>query len=234
MTAPELRQTLTRDLEGRYREIDQVRGTIPITLSVGDQETRRRPLILLLYAHLEGFCVFALREYVRAITLKKLKCVDVKPDILAGAWSTLFADLNSEEKCDLFGRKLTDDSTLHKHWRRRQFIANIEHFLSQPVSISTGAIRSDSNLTSTVLKRNLFVVGISYDFVSPFEKTINALLGRRNAVAHGQDMGGITATDYSEYETCFREITGRLLDYLVEALETEQYRSPVIPVAYVG
>ena len=224
MTASQLRQTLDRDLDSRYHEIDEIRRAISPLLSFIDQERRRRPLLLLLYAHLEGFCVFALREYVKAVNLLKISCAELHPDLLAGAWSSLFNAINAEEKCDLFGKALTDDSKLHKHWRRRQFVKNLDHSLSQPVTIPSDTIRSDSNLTAAVLMRNLFMVGLPHTFVAPFEDTIKELLGRRNAIAHGQDTSGIRAVDYKRYEDCFQEVTGRLLDYLVEAIEAGQYQ----------
>lgn len=60
--------------------------------------------------------------------------------------------------------------------------------------------------------------------MSPYASAIDGLLGRRNAIAHGEDIGGVKPGDYKRYEDAFLEVTGRLTDHLFEALEYELFR----------
>ena len=46
-------------------------------------------------------------------------------------------------------------------------------------------IDTESNLSSIVLKKNLFKLGLNYPLVDEQNSNINKLLGIRNAIAHG-------------------------------------------------
>src|SRR6185437_12187213 len=54
-----------------------------------------RSLVLLLYAHLEGFCKFALLAYVSQINSLGLPCSEASPPIIAASLGQIFAALRN-------------------------------------------------------------------------------------------------------------------------------------------
>ncbi len=60
------------------------------------------------------------------------------------------------------------------------------------------AINTESNLSSKVFKEIIWCLGVDYSFYETKEKFIDSkLLGRRNHIAHGQNMD-INISEYSE------------------------------------
>jgi hypothetical protein len=140
----------------------------------------------LTYAHLEGFSKFALMAYAASVNALRLPCQDASTPLVALTLSNVFAalrDMNS--KHPEFSR-LVEDRELHLLARERSFIENFGRITSQRVEIPDHAVDTKSNLSSIVLKRNLY--GLQYPIVAKHGGTIDRLLGVRNAIAHGDKL----------------------------------------------
>ena len=174
--------------------------------------------------HRSGFCVFALEHYVTQINRARIRCGVAEVSVLAGAWEKLFNAMeHGDEKCKIFLKPLPADEKLHRHWRRRHFIEEINRFFALPVHIDEDVIDTESNLKPEVLQRNLFLLGLDHSFVASYAATIQNLLGRRNRLAHGEDRRGVSEKEYREYEDAVFEICYQLIEFLVRAQKEEQY-----------
>jgi hypothetical protein len=231
MTHTDFLSELEADFEWRFAEVTTLKGAVGLA-SPGDRDTLRKSLILVLYSHLEGFCVFALRHYVEAVNQAGVPCGDATPAILAGAWEQLFnAVFHGDQKCDLFSRRFPNDEGLHSHWRRRHFVEEIRGFEAGAVRLDEDVIDAGSNLKPLVLQRNLFILGLDHSFVGPHASTLSRLLGRRNSIAHGTERRGVPELEYEEYERIARTICRDLTDLLETSHRNRVYRKTPLPAS---
>lgn len=219
MKAYSFELALTSDFDRRFDEIIAFKKVIDAGVK-SDADRLRRSLLLILYSHLEGFCVYALREYVKAINLCRFMCKHTSSAIVAGSWHHVFKALHDgDKKCEVFKSSLPDDSELHLHWRRRHFVQEYNRLIEEEVNLSDDVINSESNLKPLVLKRNMFLVGLDYGMVDDHVKEMQMILARRNPIAHGEDTNGVELEDYDKMESAYFSICTRLIDELVDAHE---------------
>ena len=187
----------------------------------------RRPLVVMLYAHYEGFCKFALQHYCRAVTDERLPAWRCSPAVVAGGLGEVFKAMQSgDAKCKVFGRQLPDDSSLHAHARRRDFVEEFGRLMAGPLEIDEAVVGTEGNLTPRVLRRNLYVLGLDYAFVDRHESAINRLLGRRNSVAHGDRVRGYPESEYAELELSVRAVFEEVRRQLIEAFGRRLFEGP--------
>lgn len=186
-----------------------------------------RSLVLLTYSHLEGFCKFALLAYAAAINGLGLLCRDASSAVVAASLGNAFAalrDLNS--KHPEFGRKLPEDQEVHMLWRERTFVDAYDKIFSQCVEIPDRIIDTRANLNSVVLKRNLYQLGLDHPAVDKHRRSIDMLLGVRNAIAHGDALKVPTAAQIKEYSSAAFEVMQFVQTEVFNALRAEIYRRP--------
>jgi hypothetical protein len=210
---------------------DEVRRLKNLFANIDDEKLQseyRKSLVLVLYAHFEGFCVFALQHYLAAINRAGINCDMAVSAILAGSWEPIFNAMeHGDQKCRIFSHSLPNDPGLHRHWRRRHFIEEMDRLLARPVSIPENTIDAQSNLNATVLQRNLFLLGLDHHFVDPHTETIHNLLGRRNRIAHGDDRRGVPSLDYDGYDSSVFVICYQLIEMLADAFEKARFQKTV-------
>lgn len=225
MTTHDFVLQLQREFDWRLDQVVRLKNLLTREPDVVARDDLRKSLVLILYSHFEGFCVFALEHYVEEVNQAQLPCSDAHPAIVAGAWDPVFnAMQHGDAKCRVFLKPLPNDPDLHKHWRRRHFVEEIDRFRTSTVVLSDGVIDSESNLKPEVLQRNMFVVGLDHTFVEPHADTIHNLLGRRNRIAHGEDRRGVAEKEYDDYETAMFEICYGLIEFLEAAHRDQKYR----------
>src|SRR5205807_2364342 len=135
MTSADFEAELFRGYNWRFDEVRRLKNLIESAPRV-DRDELRKSLVLVLYAHFEGFCVFALQHYLNAVNALRLPCREVTPAIVAGAWERLFNQMEKgDEKSKIFKQKLPNDAGLHRHWRRRHFVESIETFYEEAVRL---------------------------------------------------------------------------------------------------
>ena len=207
---------------------DEVRRLKNLFTHVDNEDLQsefRKSLVVVLYAHFEGFCVFALQHYLTAVNGTGIPCGSVVSAILAGSWEQLFNAMeHGDQKCRIFHRPLPNDPALHRHWRRRHFVEELDIHLAQTIHIPETAIDAESNLKPEVLQRNLFILGLDHHFVDPHTETIHNLLGRRNRIAHGDERRGVPGLEYDQYESSVFVICVQLIEMLLKAFSQALYR----------
>jgi hypothetical protein len=216
---------LYREFDWRFDEIRRLQNLITQDRNRDDRDELRKSLIVVLYAHFEGFCVFALEHYLASLNSFRLSCRNAASSIVAGAWELLFNAMeHGDEKCKLFTRPLPNDPYLHRHWRRRHFVEEIDRFWKFPVQLDERVIDSESNLKPEVLQRNLFILGLDHKFVEPLAANLRNLLSRRNRIAHGDDRRPVLESEYYEYESTVFEICYQMIEFLNDSIANEAYQ----------
>src|SRR6185295_4756349 len=76
MNIPNLWSEIEEDLSWRLDELRFFQNQLATLDSEQERERFRRALVLLLYAHFEGFCKFALSLYVNSINRSGITCGD--------------------------------------------------------------------------------------------------------------------------------------------------------------
>lgn len=181
--------------------------------------TLLKSLLLLLYAHYEGFTNFLLQSYVQEINLKNLKRKDVREVLVVASMEKIFKDYdNLDKKNGYFKRAFPDESALHRYIRRADLLAQINDFLEKTLKIEDGVINTESNLHVEVLEKNLYKLGIDLTLSSFQKGIISRLLKIRNDIAHTGSHKMLLKTD-SERETEIREIKGFVFDLMQDLIE---------------
>ena len=189
------------------------------------QDQYRRALILILYAHFEGFCKFALALYVNAVNNAMIKCSEANSAIAAASLANLFRDLRDpQRKSEVFRRELPDDTQLHRFARDREFVERAFDFAERLVDIPDHVVDTESNLSPVILRKNLYRLGLPHDLFEDFKGEVYRLLGYRNQIAHGELQSGIERQTYEALRDATFTIMDEVTREIMRALQEGQYR----------
>jgi len=199
----DVRTQLEAEWTWRSDELRFLHNQLSILASEDEKERFRRSLVVMLYAHLEGFCKMAFTIYVDALNGEGLTLADVTDILGAAAMADVFDALaNRDKKNDVFRTSLPTDEKLHALARRKDFLAEFNQFKTRPLRIDADTVvNTESNLKPAVLKKLLFVVGLDPALSGPWEGSLHKLLNRRNGIAHGSERTGVGDNLYRDLET---------------------------------
>lgn len=218
-------QDLERDRQQREAEIRLIENLTSRCSIEAERCMLRRSLVLLTYAHLEGFCKFALFAYAGAVNAMRLSCREAASALVASSLSKVFAALrDTNSKHPYFASGLPDDRGLHLSAREQLFIENFEAIATTRVEIPDHVVDTKSNLNAIILKRNLFQLGLNYPAVDTHGGSLNRLLGVRNAIAHGDALKVPKDAELQEYIAAAFGVMGFVQSEVFEALKGETYK----------
>lgn len=224
MNLSDFRAELEAELTWRQDEIRFFRNQLSNFLKEEEQDKFRRALILILYAHFEGFCKFALTAYTKAVNDFGIACIDANPFIASASLYDVFQSLmNFDKKCLIFKNELPDDTKLHRAAREKDFLVQFNDFFKRKVTIPEGVVDTESNLKPNVLRKNLFRLGFKHDFFENEEGHISNLLSRRNNISHGADRDGVTQESYTKIESAIIQIMNQMIVFVMDALKDKAY-----------
>jgi hypothetical protein len=184
----------------------------------------RKSLVLLLYAHFEGFCKFAFAHYIKAINSEGLTCREVNAALGAATLARMFAELrNPEKKAREFGNALPDDAKLHRFAREREFVEKSSEFETRFVTIPDDVVDTESNLKPVVMKKNLYKIGLDHNRFSSFDGQISKLLQFRNNIAHGVQVAGLEHNEYDQLRSDVSLIMTQIKRDVMSALQNKAY-----------
>ncbi|MEJ0020840.1 MAG: MAE_28990/MAE_18760 family HEPN-like nuclease [Acetobacteraceae bacterium] len=229
MSSPDdVLQDLERDREQREAEIRLVENLATRSTSDAERSMLRRSLVLLTYAHLEGFCKFALFAYVAAVNAARVPCREAAVPLVAATLTKVFGALREiNRKHPVFARALPDDQRLHMSAREQRFVEEFENITAHLVEIPDNVVDTESNLNAVVLKKILFQLGLNFASVDAHSNTIGRLLGFRNAIAHGDAIKVPRDREAKEFLVSTFEIMGLVQTEIYDALRREAYRRNV-------
>lgn len=224
LSVDEIYADIEADRLSRESEIRLVERLTIETKGEAERSMLRRSLVMLTYAHLEGFTKFVLLAYASSINSMKLDCSAAATPIAAASLSKVFAALrNSESKHDFFRRRMPDDVKLHLVAREHAFLAEFDAVLSRQVQIPDTLIDTKSNLSPDVLRKLLFLLGLPYSKVDEHQGTISRLLGVRNSIAHGDRLSVPSEAEVKEYLNSAVEVMSFLQSEIYFALTEKLY-----------
>jgi hypothetical protein len=187
-------------------------ASIKILLSTTNKESVRykallRSLVVLLYAHYEGFCKFAWDLYLDTIEQEKVKrhecCEEIIKLSLRKKFKELGGDLSSKSIWDFFTK-------------------NLPEFLTEEVEFKIH-LETESNLWPNLLKANSTDAGLACLMADSNQILLKTLVGRRNNIAHGQKEIIADLAEYEKYERAAFEAMIELGLSVVECLEQRKY-----------
>jgi hypothetical protein len=225
VTIIDVRGELEEEQTWRRDEIRFLRNQIANMQTDTEKDTYRRSLVVMLYAHYEGFCKAALLQYVRAVNEAKLRCGEAVSAIVATSWMNIFKEIESAEtKSRIFRALLPDDTQLHRLARRRHFVEQIDEFHQMPATLPDEAVDVEDNLSPIVMKKVLYRVGIDHEAFAYHDGDILFLLNRRNNISHGVERKGIEERTYEKLEKAVFQIMDDLMDLIIDAIKDEVFK----------
>jgi hypothetical protein len=198
-TLEELNQRLTDDLIWRKKEISDLKSLIETkSFSPSRQNAMLRSGVTLLYAHWEGYIKTAGTIYLEFVSRQKLIYDDLAINFVAIAMKYKLNEAIKTNKATVF-TEATD------------FILSQT---SQKISIPyEDAVSTGSNLSSTILREIICLLGLDYSFYETKEVIINEqLLSRRNRIAHGEYL----SLNREEYQQLHDEILAMMEDFTTQ------------------
>ena len=226
MRSPDdLFQDLESDRLQREAELRLIENIAARSESAAERNMLFRSLALLTYAHLEGFCKFALLAYAGAINAMNLPCREAALPFVAASLGNIFAALRDpNSKAPEFRSNLPNDLDLHMLWRERTFVQTYEAILGRNVEIPDRVIDTKANLNTVILKRNFYQLGLDYPEVDRHRHSIDRLLGVRNAIAHGDGLMVPTAEQIYEYTSAAFDVMKFVQSVVFTALRDGAFR----------
>lgn len=221
MNIDELREEMEEDLTWRSTELRMLRNNLSSIYKNEDKEKYRKSLVVMLYAHFEGYTKICFLIYLKFINSKNIKRINImgKPEIIASCMNEVFKKYDDKDrKNSFFKRKCPDDKFLHAIYRRADLISEFDNFFNEYISIADGVIDTESNLWSHVLAKNFYKVGINHEIFKKYNKDIDQLVNLRNSIAHGTKKTGIEEGKYNNLE---RKITKNVMEKLIEVFVNE-------------
>jgi hypothetical protein len=199
----ELSEALDDASAWRKKELSALRILIASRGRLHEQAALRRAAVPLLYAHWEGFAKEAATYYLQLVARQKLRYRELTPCFIAiGARGRI--------------RQAADSRRMSVHIPIVQFFL---HGLDDEARFAPdGAIDTESNLSSTVLRDLLATIGVPYDSAWSAKELLldGSLLKTRNDVAHG-DRVDVDALTYDQ----LHDFVVDLLDQMKASIENQ-------------
>lgn len=191
-----------------------------------------KTLIVMLYAHFEGFFKDSLECYIRFVNSTNLELKKFNDAIIAASLSREFASFeDSNRRCKELDTIPPKESHLHKYHRRIELTRKFNtDYLSKKIRINEKIINTKSNLDYSVVQENIYVLGLDYNLFSDKQSTITKLVRLRNSVAHGSQREPISFSELEIMERHISEIMEEIIIYLYEFCHEERYLREMIKI----
>lgn len=216
MEAESLRNQFESEIAWRQEELAFLKNQL-VNVDEKNKAKYRKALVLMLYAHFEGFSKIALQLYLQYINDLNLSIADVNANLQAAALKKEFIAFdNLDRKNEYFRKKLPNDTKLHRFYRRVDLIEQIDNFKNGKLRIDDDIIDTESNLWYVVLQKNMYVCGLPIDLFEQQKNDIDALVNRRNAIAHGDVKSGVSETEYEKWEKQTYSVMNKMIRTLFD------------------
>ncbi|GGN41210.1 hypothetical protein GCM10012285_20200 [Streptomyces kronopolitis] len=221
MKVSEMRAQLEEDMAWRLDELRHLFNHLLGDVSPEEASVYSlRAILVMQYAHLEGFTRNALSLYVSAVNSRSLPVKQLKPELMAAALAIEFDTLRK-------GAGVSEEGKLTSRARHQiSFVKRIQELSDGPVSIAAEvAVSMEMNLGSDVLKRSLVSLGIPVDRVAKEQYSSIEFVKRvRNDIAHGSRKEKISGGMFSVHMKKCEEFMNGLSRVLTQALSEEWFR----------
>lgn len=224
MTADELRAALETELAWRQEELAFFKNQLNNISNESDQLRYRKSLVLILYSHMEGYIKIALQTYIQYINSQKILRKDAISGLrVAGMHKEFLAYENLDRKCNIFRRSLPEDASLHRFYRRVDFMEQMDSFKDATLVVEDNVVDTESNLWYIVLQKNLYKIGLPIDMFDQYRSEIDALVNRRNSIAHGNARAGVEQQEFSDWESKILQVLSDITRILYDYAHRQRY-----------
>lgn len=205
---------LERDLENELQwrtEIFSYLKTIPKrrSFSEKEQEIYYNSIIPIIYSHLEGFVNKAINIYSNYINDLKISYLEYHPNILLyiieNKYNNVFENAikNSNSKDKIISQFCTDIK---------------DNEMSIPIKANR-----NMNMNSKRINALLGCFNIKPISESKYESKLDALLGKRNCIAHGEANIQVSDIDITDYIKLVSDVIEDIILNTVEAYNNKDY-----------
>lgn len=184
--------------------------------SGADQRANLRSAVVILYAHWEGWIKTVAQLYIRYVNTKSIPYASLSEAFLGNALKT----------------KMTAIDEASAPLIHNQFALFVRTGLSKRASLSESLVRTESNLSSTVLFDILERLGLERrpQYSLRANRIDNDLVHKRNTIAHGQHLE-LTLDDFRSLRTDILELLELFTDDVRNAASTGRYLATPEPQA---
>lgn len=222
MNFEELRAQLEEDLAWRFDELRHLRNTLLGSLEQTDWPAAAlRSILVMQYAHLEGFAHNAFKLYVDAINSRKLRAHQVRPHLFACALTSEFNELRvgSGDQEDIEGR-LTRRAN-----NQVNFVNKLRLLSAEEIMIDADrAISMEMNFGADVLRRTMFMLAIPESEVNTqYYGSLEFVRRARNDIAHGNRKEVISPRLFERHQKVCEQFMNELARIIGAAVRQEWY-----------
>lgn len=217
----EFRSDMEDSLSWRVNEFLALKNLLRSDNSVPVVKT----LIVMLYAHFEGFFKDCLECYIKYINSTNLTLSNFIDTVITASLSREYmAFEDSNRKCKELTSVPPAEEFLHKYHRRRELTKKFtSNYLDKKIRIDEKIINTKSNLDYGVLQENLYILGFDYNYFMDKQNNITKLVRLRNSVAHGSQREPIDFTEFEKIEEDILGIMEEMIKYLYRFCLEERY-----------
>lgn len=205
-----IEKELENELQWRI-EIFSYLKTIPKRRNFSDkeQEIYYNSIIPIIYSHLEGFINKAITIYSTYINKQKVSYLNYHPNILLyiieNKYNNVFEDAvkNTKTKSKIIN----------------QFCNDIK---DEQMAIP---IKANRNMNMNCKRINLLLNNFNIKPISEedYERKLDALLGKRNCIAHGEANIQVSDTDITDYIKIVSDVIEDIITNITEAYNSKAY-----------
>jgi hypothetical protein len=205
------KERLAKDVDERrnnFTHVERVTDTFPEGHMLTSMANAMA--IAMTYAQLEGFVKDALQLYVEFVEVQGILRSEANPCLVAYSWNQVFKQLTSNAGLDA----------------KISFAANRLDDLAHPLVFGENEKRVDtkSNLKFEVLRDLAKMLGLDSTVLAAHGKRLNALVDKRNAIAHGSRSASVSKREVRDAIKCAQSIVEAIEGCLHEAVDKESFR----------
>ena len=227
-----MRLELEKELEWRREEM--VFFNNQLTEVADDKKDRyRKSLVLMLYSHFEGYMKISLQTYIKYLNLLNLKRSEADIHLQASSMSRKFDEHeDTNRKPEPTNSISKEDKHLHRLGRRVELLEKLDGYKERILIIDDKIINTESNLRSEILQKNLYRIGLPTDLFESHHKSIDALVNRRNEIAHGKSTSGVGEREYKKWSTEVNRIMNETTRALYDCVIGQKYLKNSTGISY--
>lgn len=208
MKCDDFEKLIQEDLSWRKKEISE----LYLVVCDNKNEVLMKSMILILYAHWEGYIKKSSKLYIKYISQKKVNIGDLTTNFKAVFLKTSISNTIEVKESLNLSKELEFMSKFDK-MQQRKFNVSID----LDNEFESDIINTHDNLNPKVFKNIINIVGMKYidSFISREHYINSTLLGNRNAIGHGSKFNKDKQTDFD----LSIEHIGELKTFIIEVLD---------------
>lgn len=168
-----------------------------------------KSLLLMLYAHYEGFCKFAWEQYLSVISNQNILRLHLHDSIICFSLEDEFRKI----------KNLSSDKIYNF------FITTLPILMNEKVNFNI-KLEAESNLKSNIFEKNSNKINITVPSFQESHRIINRLVFIRNQIAHGEQNYINDLTEYQKFEKTTIEVMYNLAEVIIDAINEKKYLKP--------